>query len=81
MVTPYYRRTVYTVPRDSLFNWRDQPALLLHDGDELEVVQVEVVASDGDSYRVSCPADLAGRDVLSRSVSAVQGTLLGLGGE
>ncbi|MBN7795952.1 hypothetical protein [Parahaliea mediterranea] len=81
MVSPFYPQQGYEVPRESLLHWEGDPAVLLRSGAQLELVPVEVVSSTTGGYFVRCDATLSDREVLSASVSAVQGILLGLGGE
>ncbi|MFV8817170.1 hypothetical protein [Haliea sp. E17] len=81
MVTPYYQRTSYAIPREALLHLEGQPAVFLRTGNSLDVVPVEVLGYSGGDYIVACDAPLAEREVLASSVSAVQGILLGLGGE
>ena len=81
MVTPLLSAAGYRVPRDAVMHWQGETALLVRNGERLEPVTVALLATAGTDYIVSCGADLAGRSVLSSSVSAVQGVLMGLGGE
>ncbi len=81
MVTPLLSAAGYRVPRDAVMQWQGETALLIRNGELLEPVIVTLLATAGTDYIVSCDADLAGRSVLSSSVSAVQGVLMGLGGE
>jgi hypothetical protein len=81
MVTPGYRFQGYRVPREAVFQWQNGPTVLLRRDDELVTVPVELLSGDASTYAVACPTDIAGGEVLSSSVSAVQGVLMGLGGE
>jgi membrane fusion protein, heavy metal efflux system len=81
LVTPRYQFTGFRVPRESIFQWQGKPTVLVRRGQALQTVAVELVSSDAQSYTVTCAADIAGTRVLSTSVSAAQGVLLGLGGE
>lgn len=81
MVTPHYSGQGYRVPRTAVMAWQGEPAVLLKEGGVLQVSQVEILATAGNDYFVRSRAALDGRSVLSSSVSAVQGVLLGLGGE
>jgi hypothetical protein len=81
MVTPSYRASGYEVPGTALLQWQGKPALLMRDDTALELVLVEVLASADDYYFIRSASRLDDREVLVRSVSAVQGVLLGLGGE
>jgi hypothetical protein len=82
-VTPLYQqRAAYRVPRSAVFTWQETAHILMRDGGVLEAVPVTLLMPvDGDSYAITAQRDLADREVLSRSVSAVQGFLLNLGGE
>ncbi len=81
MMTPLYQFAGYRVPRSAVFQWEGVPTVLLRSGQQLETVAVELLSSDGHYYAVACAADLSAGEVLSTSVSAVQGVLMGLGGE
>lgn len=81
MVTPQYQFTGYRIPRSAVFQWEGVSTVLLRSGQQLETVEVELLSSDSRYYAVACPGDLSGREVLATSVSAVQGVLMGLGGE
>ena len=81
MVRPYYRVHAYRLPRAAVFQWQGRPAVLLREGQTLRAVNVELLSGDDSNYAVACPTDIAGGTVLTSSVSAVQGMLLGLGGE
>lgn len=81
MVTPFYEIDGYEVPRGALLHWEGQPAVLLHTDDHLQVVPVELLSSTPSGYYVNSDSDLAGREILVTSVSAVQGILMGLGNE
>jgi hypothetical protein len=80
-VTPHYSADALKIPRAALFQWRGEPHVLVLGDDALRAVAVTILADTDDGYAIEANAELAGRDVLSRSVSAVQGILLGLGGE
>jgi membrane fusion protein, heavy metal efflux system len=72
---------IYRVPAAALLEYAQGSYLLLRDGDRLQLQAVEpLTAVDGD-YLLQADAELAGGEVLVTSVSAVQGILLGLGGE
>lgn len=81
MVVPVYNRPGFEVPREAILHWRGEPAVLLREGEALVPTPVEIIASSGDDYHVTSTVDLRDRKILTRSVSAVQGILLGLGGE
>lgn len=81
MVKPAYRTRGYLLPRKAVFQWRGQPTVLLRKEEALHTVDVELLSSDGANYAVNCPTEIGGGQVLISSVSAVQGILMGLGGE
>lgn len=72
---------VYRVPSSALLVWQEQAYLLVRHSDTLRMQAVQSLADTGDAYLVLSTEALDGREVLSTSVSAVQGILLGLGGE
>lgn len=76
---PLYARDALIVPRTALFQWQQSPHVFLRDGDQLRATPVEPVADVAGGYAIAASEALAGREVLSASVSAVQGILLGLG--
>jgi len=81
MVTPWYQRAGYVIPRGALLHWQGDPAVLIRSDEQLQLVPVEVLSTTAEGYVVSCSAPLADREVLASSVSAVQGIMLGLGGD
>jgi len=69
------------VSAKSVFYLAGQASVFALSGETLKVVPVEVVGqSEGDILLVKTHPSLLGQKVLSSSVSAVQGVLLGLGG-
>ncbi len=72
---------IYSVPMTAVFQLERQTQLLLREGDALVPVEVRLLGADGDNYLLRADIDLRQREVLVSSVSAVQGVLLGLGGE
>lgn len=81
MVTPYFKLPAYQVARSSVFQWQGQAHLFLRDGDQLVATPVELVSTTGSDYFVITEQPILDREVLVSSVSAVQGILMGLGGE
>jgi hypothetical protein len=75
----------YRVPRAAVFRVAGQAGVAVDDGDSLRFVPVVIASEDRDSFFVrgegEAAAALAGGEVLVRSVSAVQGLLLGIGSE
>jgi hypothetical protein len=81
LVTPHYATTAVRIPATALFQWLGSDYVLIRRGDTLVPLRVELVASADGDYLVRAAAALQGSDILRSSVSAVQGILLGLGGE
>jgi len=81
LVTPLYTTNAYKVPMTAVFQWQGTSSVLVHQGRRLKLVQVELIASSGKDYIVACDKSLENTEVLVSSVSAVQGILIGLGGE
>lgn len=82
LATPLVRSAnTYRLPRSAVFQLARQNYVLVRSGDSLTAQEVELLGSEGDDYLLRAPAGLEGAEVLVASVSAVQGILLGLGGE
>lgn len=81
LVTPYFQTTAYRIPATALFQWQADTAIFVKVGEQLRIVEVSAIGSSGSDYLVTSKHDLHNADVLVTSVSAVQGVLLGLGGE
>ena len=81
LVTPLYETQAYKVPMKAVFQWGSATSVLVRDGGLLRAVEVQLIASSNMDYIVSGNDSLADADVLVSSVSAVQGILIGLGGE
>lgn len=71
----------YSLPRSAVFQLERQTLVLVREGDSLVAVPVTLLGARGEDYVLRAQEALAGREVLVSSVSAVQGMLLGLGGE
>lgn len=81
MVTPSLKLPAYRVDGRSIFQLGGEPHLFLRREDRLVAIPVTIAGNSGPDYVVTAEQTLEGRDVLVTSVSAVQGILLGLGGE
>lgn len=79
--TPLYRTSGFRVPRQAVLQRETGSHIFLREGDVLRAVPVALLAADDADYIVTSTTPLEGRDALVTSVSAVQGVLLGLGGE
>jgi hypothetical protein len=71
----------YVVPRAAVFRYEGQTRVAIRDGGGLLAVAVTIAGEDSDNYYIEASHRLDGREVLSRSTSALQGVLMGLGGE
>lgn len=69
------------VPPGALLDWQQQHYLLQRQGTVLRLQPVNLLSRDEQGYLVRGAASLNGSEILVTSVSAVQGLLLGLGGE
>ena len=65
----------------AVFQWGTATSVLVREGGLLRAAEVELITSSGKDYIVSGDDAMEGADVLISSVSAVQGILIGLGGE
>ena len=82
LATPMIRSaSTYRLPRSAVFQLARENYVLVRSGDALTAAAVELLGSEGDYYLLRASAGLDRADVLVASVSAVQGILLGLGGE
>lgn len=82
LATPMLRGSgTYSVPRTAVFQLERATQVLVREGGSLVPVEVDLLGAEGDNYVLHADVDLGGREVLVSSVSAVQGVLMGLGGE
>lgn len=82
LVTPLLRvQGAYSLPRSAVFQLQRQTMVLVREEDRLRALAVNLLGVQGEHYVLSPASDLGDREVLVSSVSAVQGMLLGLGGE
>lgn len=81
LATPILNVTGYRVPKAAVFRWSQRDAVFIRRGDELTLSYVKLVGEDNGDYIVTSEQTLLDLQVLSSSVSAVQGILLGLGSE
>ncbi len=81
LLTPIYAAKGYRVPKGAVFQLHGASTILVLKGEVLVSVEVSLIASEGGHYIVSSAELIENADVLTSSISAVQGILLGLGGE
>lgn len=80
-VIPEYQKAVYMLPKDSIFTWQQESQVFIQSAAHLSALSVDILGSTPDEYIVASDQDLSQLKVLSQSVAAVKGILLGLGGE
>ncbi len=80
-VIPHLATSAFKVPKSSVFTIDRAAYILLKQGQNLQAVAVDIMDSNDKVYFVDSPTDLHNKEVLSSSVAAVQGILMGLGGE
>lgn len=81
LVTPFYKAKAYKVPMSAVIQWKRVTSILVRDGNKLQVREVFLLARSGSEYIITTGRPLQDSEVLVSSVSAVQGLLLGMGGE
>ena len=80
-VIPHLATSAFKVPKSSVFTIDRAAYILLKQGQNLQAVAVDIMDSNDKVYFVDSATDLHNKEVLSSSVAAVQGILMGLGGE
>lgn len=78
---PTYATQALLVPRAALFQWQRDSHVLIRDEGRLMPRRVELLADTATGYAIAADPELVDADVLVTSVGAVQGLLMGLGGE
>ncbi len=82
LATPMIRSSdTYRVTRSAVFQLGTENYVLTRSGDTLSAIEVTLLATSGDDYLLQSATQLDAVPVLTSSVSAAQGILLGLGGE
>lgn len=76
---PQYYTQAYKISQDSVFSWEGQSYIWIKEADSYTAVKVDLLASEQQMYIVTAQQSLANKLILTTSVSAVQGVLLGLG--
>ncbi|QSX33817.1 hypothetical protein JYB87_00755 [Shewanella avicenniae] len=79
--TPLRSLNALQLPKQSVYSWGTGSRVLRHQGEQLLPTEVLIVGVSGDSYLVQPEPALEHSEVLSESVAAAKGMLLGLGGE
>jgi hypothetical protein len=77
----FYAFDGFAVPRSAVLRDAGRTVVALRRGDALQLSDVAIHGEDASSYYVTAGAELADYPLLTRSASALQGLLLGLGDE
>lgn len=77
--TPFYQGAGYLVPKKAVFQWRSSPHIFIRRQDRILPIPVEIIGDQSDGFIVQQPLLGEGTSVLTESVSAAKGLLLGLG--
>ncbi len=80
-VIPHLSTDAYQVPKSSVFTIDRSYYVLVKKGTQLKVTPISLIEASNTFYYIESATDLNNQEVLSTSVSAVQGVLMGLGGE
>ncbi|MDQ7048692.1 MAG: hypothetical protein Q9M92_03815 [Enterobacterales bacterium] len=81
LVTPLYQINAYQINQQAIFRLDGKDQILIQNNEQLETVIVSLITRENNQYFFTSEVDLTNKKVLISSVSAVQGILLGLGGE
>lgn len=81
LAAPLYLQDAYQISKLAVFNLNGKSNILIRSKDVLQSVEVTLVTKVGEDYIFTLEEDLSGEAVLVSSVSAVQGIMIGLGGE
>jgi len=79
--TPFLKQTAFQISKKALFELEGKDYILIRSKQKLKSIEVFLLNSVADNYYFTTSVSLANVDVLTSSVSAIQGILLGLGGE
>jgi hypothetical protein len=80
-VTPVQQIDAYQVPKSSVFSIDRNSYVMIKQAEKLQQIRIEIVGAEHASYYIQSNSKLSGKSVLSSSVAAIQGILMGLGGE
>lgn len=78
-VKPFFSASAYRIPRQAVFEWQNKNHIWVKSNNSLQAIAVQLISTEKDHYLLSATIELSERDVLTTSVSAAQGILLGLG--
>jgi len=81
MVYPFFKEHAFLVPKTAVFSLNGQDRIFIKTESVLKSIDISLLTSINKNYLLSSQIDLTNTQVLSSSVSAVQGILIGLGEE
>ncbi|MDF1643059.1 MAG: hypothetical protein P1U80_02605 [Pseudomonadales bacterium] len=80
-VKPFFSASAFRIPQQAVFEWQDKNHIWIKSNHSLQAIPVQLISSEKKHYLISATTELSEREVLTSSVSAAQGILLGLGAE
>ena len=80
-VKPFFSASAYRIPQQAVFEWQDTNHIWVKNNNSLQAIPVQLISTEKNDYLISALTELSEREVLTSSVSAAQGILLGLGAE
>nr|WP_136252141.1 hypothetical protein [Ningiella ruwaisensis] len=78
-VQPIYNQPLFSIPKNAVFDMDGQYYVLVKSEEFYEAVEVELLSSSSTHYTVSTTRNLGDFEILTSSVSAVQGIMMGIG--
>jgi len=81
MVYPFFEEHAFLVPKTAVFSINGKDKIFVKAKSELKPIDISLLTSIDKNYLLSSQVDLTNAQILSSSVSAVQGILMGLGEE
>ena len=81
LATPFYKQRTYRIAKTAVFELDGKDKILLRSENMLRAMDVSLLTLVGEDYIILSDVDLTDASILVSSVSAVQGIMLGLGGE
>ena len=79
--TPFLKQAAFQISKKALFDLEGKDHILIRSKQKLKSIEVFLLNSIADNYYFTTSVSLGNVEVLTSSVSAIQGILLGLGGE
>ena len=80
-VTPKQNIDGYKIAKSAVFEFENKNYIAIKNQEVLFIIPIELLGTSEDEYIFSTKESIAGKRVLTSSVSIIQGTLLSLGSE